>query len=207
MEAIDTNSCFLFAWDTFKKRPWFFIGFTAIVFAVSILSTIIRAQLSTSINNDFVDFIGLVITVTISVYLGFVQTRLYLKAHDSVSTATFRDIWSEKKFGKFFVLYIVLGFALLLGFFLLIIPGIILSLFSIFTIYIYVDKGLNPIDSFKKSVDLTKDHLWEILIFMLELLCINILGAIVLLVGLLVSIPVSLLATVHLYRMLQEKVP
>jgi uncharacterized membrane protein len=204
MQTIDTNGCFLFAWEQFKKRPWFFIGFTAFVFVVSIVVTIIRAQLS-GLQNDFIDGIGFFAGIVISVYVGFVQTRLYLQAHDSVESINLRKLWEIKEFGNFALLYVVLGMALIFGFFLFIIPGILLSLYSIFAIYIYVDKELSPMDSFKASYALAKDHLWEIFIFMLELLCINILGAILLLVGLL-SIPISLLATVHLYRLLQKPI-
>jgi uncharacterized membrane protein len=203
MEAIDTNDCFVFAWKRFKERPWFFVGFTALVFAVSIAITILRAQLST-IGSDLIDGIGFIVAIGISVYIAFIQTKLYLKAHDSVRGITIREVLPHKGFGKFALLYILLGIALIIGFTLLIIPGIILALVSIFTIYIYVDQGKSPSDSFRESVRLTSDNLWEVFIFMLEMLCINIIGAILLLAGLLVSVPVSLLATVHFYRMLEK---
>jgi uncharacterized membrane protein len=205
MENIDTNECFVFAWETFKKRPWFFVRITALVFAISIVTTILRAQLS-NVGSGLIDGLGFFIAVGISVYVGFIQTKLYLKVHDSVSEASLsKELWSTKDFWKFALLYILLGIALVIGFVLLVIPGIILALVSIFSIYIYIDKGRSPMDSFMDSVALTRDHLWEVFIFMLELLCINILGAILLLVGLLISVPVSLLATVHLYRTLQQK--
>ena len=56
-----------------------------------------------------------------------------------------------------------------------------------------------------ESHRLTRGHKWQLFGFVLLLLLINLLGLLALVVGLLVSIPVSTLAFVHAYRVLGGK--
>jgi len=56
-----------------------------------------------------------------------------------------------------------------------------------------------------ESNRITRGHKWQLFGFVLLLLLINLLGLLALVVGILVSIPVSTLAFVHAYRVLGGK--
>jgi uncharacterized membrane protein len=83
---------------------------------------------------------------------------------------------------------------------LLIVPGVILGLMFLFTTLIVIERELGPIEALSESNCLTRGHKWPLLGFMLLLLLVNLLGLLALVVGLLVSIPVTTLAFVHAYR-------
>lgn len=62
--------------------------------------------------------------------------------------------------------------------------------------------GVGITDSLKRSTKLTKDHMWPLLRFLLVLILVNILGLIVFLVGILVTLPLTMIAYAHIYQKL-----
>jgi uncharacterized membrane protein len=81
-------------------------------------------------------------------------------------------------------------------------PGIYFAIRFYLFIYFIVDKKAGIIESLKRSWEITKGQAWNLFLFNLVLLAINLLGAICLLIGLLVTIPISELATAFVYRKL-----
>jgi uncharacterized membrane protein len=127
-----------------------------------------------------------------------------LKAHDSVESVKINDLWNPKPFWFYLAGQILVGLVVILGFILLIVPGIILALGLLFSSYLIIDKGKGPIEAMKESWRITKGHKWQLLLFVLALAGLNILGFLLLLVGLLVTVPVTMLAMVHVYRKLEH---
>ena len=194
-----------FGWEVFKKRPWFFIG---AFIAISVVSGIVNSLSSNLLANiDSSGTLALLVNVVVQTFIGIGYVSFALKAHDSTETVSFADFWRPQFFLQYFFMS-TLGFlAIVAGFILLIVPGIVLALMFYFAGYLVVDRSLNAIDALKESARITKGHRWELMIFILTLVVINILGALCLLVGLLVTIPVTYLATAHAYRVLQQKAP
>jgi uncharacterized membrane protein len=75
-----------------------------------------------------------------------------------------------------------------------------------FVPYLIVDKKMSVGDALRESSRMTLGRKWQLLGFLGLVVLINILGAILLLVGLLVSIPVTMLAFAHAYRTLEHSV-
>jgi uncharacterized membrane protein len=92
------------------------------------------------------------------------------------------------------------------GTILLIVPGIIWALKFQFYGYYIVDKNLKPVDALKMSAMSTSGKKGNLFVFFVLLGLINFLGLIALLVGLLISVPVTLLAYVYVYRLLMKEV-
>lgn len=97
--------------------------------------------------------------------------------------------------------------AVAVGFVLLIVPGVVVALTFMFTTFIVIDRALGPIEAMKESRRITHGHKWTLLGFSLMLVLINLLGILALVVGLLVTIPVSSLALVYAYRQLGGRTP
>jgi uncharacterized membrane protein len=91
---------------------------------------------------------------------------------------------------------------------LLVIPGIIWSIRFHFFSYLIVDKGVSPIEALKKSSKITKGTKWDLFLFGILLVFINILGALALLVSLFVTMPATMVANAFVYRKLlsQEEI-
>lgn len=87
------------------------------------------------------------------------------------------------------------------------IGSIVVGFFAQFALFFIIDKGLGIIDSIKASVRLVLDNLsTAILLYVLVYLAM-LAGTIVLFVGLLVAVPVSILASAYVYRKLINEQP
>ncbi|KND51243.1 MAG: hypothetical protein ABA06_02945 [Parcubacteria bacterium C7867-001] len=199
---ISIKEAISFGWKTFKARPWFFVLVPFVVmlaaFAIGIVQGIVVAMLGKTIG----PVVSFVISAALNIFIGMGVISLYLKAHDSVSSVKLKDLWNPKPFWKYLGVNVLAVIIVLIGFILLIIPGIIASLAIMFAQYLVVDKGLNPIAAVKESARLTKGKRWKLLGFLLAIVGVNLLGLIALGIGMFVSVPVSIFAVVHMYRSL-----
>lgn len=199
-----TGSALRFGWETFKKRPWFFVGSTVVILLASGLIDAFSSAIDAAVGGSAEEpsVIGTVVNLGLGTLLGMGATTFYLAAHDNPDTADLSLLWHPRPFWKYLGATILLGLAIAVGLVLLIVPGIILGLMFMFTTFVVIERELGPVDAMSESYRLTRGHKWQLFGFLLLLLLINVLGLIALVVGLLVSIPVSTLAFVHAYRVL-----
>ena len=202
-----TGSALRFGWETFKKRPWFFVGSTVVILLASALADGFTSGIDAVISGsaDEPSIIGTVINLALGTLIGMGATAFYLVAHDNPDTVDLSSLWHPRPFWKYLGASILLGLTIAAGFILLIVPGIIFALMFMFTTFIVIERELGPIEAMKESNRITRGHKWSLLGFSLQLVLINLLGLVALIVGLLVSIPVSTLAFVHAYRVLGGK--
>jgi uncharacterized membrane protein len=208
MPALPIGDCIKFGWETFKKRPWILIGAFVLVVLISIIPGLLTPHPEIVEGQPpppptaFAMVMGLVsFAVSILVSLGL--TNFTLRAHDNIETVTIGDLWNPAPVWRYLGAYLLVLLIIIVGFLLLVIPGIIASLGLAFATYLVVDRGLGPVESIKESWRITKGNKGRLFLLGVALIGVNILGALALIVGLLVSAPISLLALVHGYRFLQ----
>lgn len=202
MKKLSVRESFSFGWRTFKARPWFFVLVTFIILVISGVSGSFQGIATELLGKLVGGGISGVTGLIIDTFIGMGLVALYLKAYDSVMTPTFMDLWNPRPFFRFFFAYLMLAVILLTGYILLIIPGIILTLMLCFTTTIVIDKKSEPIAAMKESARITKGQLVPVGLLILSVAGVNVLGTLTFGVGLLVSMPVSMLALVHAYRTL-----
>jgi uncharacterized membrane protein len=204
-----TGSALRFGWETFKKRPWFFVGSTVVILLVSGAINTLAATVDTALGGtpENPSLVSGVISLGLGTLLSMGATAFYLAAQDNPETVDLSRLWHPQPFWKYLGASILFALTIALGFVLLIVPGVIFALMFMFTTFIVIDRGLGPIEAMKESNRITYGHKWTLLGFTLMLLLINLLGVIALVVGLLVSIPVSSLAVAHAYRVLGGRTP
>ena len=204
-----TGSAIRFGWETFKKRPWFFVGSTVVILLASGLIDAFTSAIDGAVGGsaDQPSLVGGVLNLGLGTLLGMGATAFYLAAQDNPETVDLSALWHPQPFWRYLGASILFALAIVIGFVLLIVPGIIFALMFMFTTFVVIDRGLGPIEAMKESNRITHGHKWTLLGFTLMLVLINLLGAIALLVGLLVSIPVSSLAVAHAYRVLAGRTP
>jgi uncharacterized membrane protein len=91
------------------------------------------------------------------------------------------------------------------GFVLLIVPGVIWILKYGFATFLAADRGLHPVEALRESARLTHGMKSQLLPFGLALIGVNLLGAIALGIGLLFTIPVTLIAAAFVLRRLERR--
>ena len=136
--------------------------------------------------------------------IGF--TKIQLNILDSKKTRVSDLFNTNGVFWQYLATSILVGLIVIGGLLLLIVPGIIWLLKYQFAMPLVVDKKLDITESIRKSGEITQGHKGWLFGFAIVLGLVNIAGALLLLVGLLVTIPLTTMAYIYVYRQLSSSV-
>lgn len=228
MQTLSIGPIVRFAWDTFKKRPWFFVGAFLFINILSNMSFQVEDLGLGEITPGMVAWLSVVgaalIIVNIVAKMG--ANAFLLKAHDAPESVVFKDLWAPKPFWRFVGATILKG--LVVGLPLLLVVGagavmgedalailiplgavsmlwlIYASVRLIFAELIVMEDRLMPVAALTESARLTAGSFWRLVLLMLALFGVMILGLLALLVGILVALPVTMFAYAHTYRAMQS---
>lgn len=196
-------------WRETKKRFWFWVGVLLLVFGVSLVGEACEAflaYLGEQGTNAGALVLGTVIYVPVVIFVSLVfqmgLLKMALAAVDG-GEPKLNMLWSEYRLiwrflGAGLLFGVIVGF----GFMLLVIPGIIWALMFMLYSYFIVDKRVGVMDSLKRSAEVTRGSRWRLLGFVIVIQLINMLGVMLLGVGLLVTVPVTMIAMAYVYRRL-----
>lgn len=185
------------SWAKFKANVW-----------ISILTTLLFLALgSLGWKDDEFNMgaflFGLAVAVfSIIIKIGY--TKIFLRINDGESPK-FSDIFQEyKTFWRYLGTSVLSFLTVLGGLILLVVPGIIWLIRFSFAPIIVVDTKMGPVASMKESYAITKGNFWKLLGFWMVIGLVNLLGIICLGVGFLVTMPVTILASIYVYRELSK---
>ena len=166
-------------------------------------------------NNGSVGFrialsIGIFLAAVISAVVGYLIQAALVKGSLAETDGLKPDFGAFVKFNGPQILQVILASLLVgimtgIGFVLCIIPGLVLSFFLFFTMQFVLDAGQDAISAIKSSFSLVGQNVGKVLVVALAFLGINILGAIPCGLGLLVTIPLTVIGTSYLYRVLSGR--
>ncbi|MEN9561657.1 MAG: hypothetical protein RIQ56_930 [Candidatus Parcubacteria bacterium] len=205
METFSIGAAVRFGWEIFKKRPLFFAGMTVLIGLISWVIGAFVGALTSASSSGGVAFIAFVLNLVLSSLLNMGIISYALKAHDAPDTVSFEALWNPQQFLNYLIMTLLVFVCVGIGFILLIVPGVIIALMLMFAPYLVIDRGLAPLDAMKESKRITDGHKMTLALFALALFGLNLLGALAVLLGLLVTIPVTMLAIAHAYRHFEHK--
>ncbi len=114
-----------------------------------------------------------------------------------------KAMFSTDQIGQYILGAIVVGIATGIGSMLCLIPGLIVMFFSMFWGFFLIDKKLGAIEAIKASIELVNKNIGTLVGFFLATYLAYVVGTLLCGIGLLVAIPVVILATGYMYRRLQ----
>jgi uncharacterized membrane protein len=188
-----------------KENLFFFITlFVIVILTVAVISGLRIA--TAHAHTLLLAFVLWLLQTVIDLVIGIGLIQITLKFIDN-KKPKYKDLFYYQPIVNYFLVALLTGLIVLGGFILLIIPGIYFALRLKFAVYLVIDKNLGPVEAIKKSWKITKGNVWNLFFFGILLGLINILGFICLIVGLFITIPLSMLATTFVYRklLLQSK--
>ena len=179
----------------------FFVQVALILFSVQVIMNFVQKQ--EFVENSF----------AISVALGFLswiiaammEIGLIKLALNAVrgKKLVLEELYANQKYiFNFMLANIITGLISFVGFILLIIPGIIWSLKFMFYGYFVIDKDAEAFSSLSRSSDITDGEKMNLFGFVLYCLGFNLLGALCFLVGLLFTVPATVIATAYVFEKL-----
>lgn len=203
MEYFHTGEALKVGWEKFKAHFLFLWMTLGVVILVSVIFGVFEDMTKDIAMLSFM--IGLASSF-FSMIMRLGLTRLYIDLVDKNEEGKLNVLFSS--YGLFFRYLgasILFGLMVAVGLILFIIPGIYLGLKYQFFSYLIVDKELGILDSLKESSQITQGVKWQLLGFCLAVMGVNILGALALGVGLLVTVPLTVVAHVFVYRKLSAR--
>jgi len=195
--SLSINDLIRTGWETFRARPWLLLGALLIVWVFSVIPGMLNNLWE---DNAFMVFVTTVVFMIPQLILGMGFIRIVLDLLSGKPTGI-QELFSQYPlFIRFLLGSLLYNIIVFLGLILLIIPGIYLGIRLQFFSYFIVDKGMGPVESIKASFELTRGHELDLFLLGIVAMILNILGALALMLGLLVSIPVTMLALGQAYR-------
>lgn len=214
------GEAFSFAWNTLKERPGFYIGLTLLTWVVPVaiqsIDVVSRWLFETTGAGQDVKAAAIVSIISlITMFGGWVVGGIINLGWGKIvvkAARGTRPVFQDMFVGwvpllwyilASFILGIVVGF----GFLLLIVPGILLILRLQFFCYAIADKQDSAPKAIERSWHMTKGQMGQLFVFGLVAVLFNIAGVLALLVGALVTVPITMLATGYVYRKLVDSAP
>lgn len=200
MKKFSIKEAFGFGFNIAKRNIFFYLG----IFVITILISSINSSLQKNlVDQYFLYFVVSLVFWVISEFIGMGILRVNLSFVDG-KKPKFMDIFilNGRNLLNYLLGSILVGVIIVIGFILLIVPGIIFALKLQYVTYLIVDKKLGPIEAIKKSWSMTKGHVWHLFVLLLAIIGVNILGTLALVVGLIITVPLSMVATAFVYRKL-----
>lgn len=192
-----------FGWETAKKNIRFFIVVLLITFGISfIFSTLDSSFEEEAVSPRFI--IGILSWVVSSITsIGLIQICLnFVEKKESKYMDLFTHYDRTVNYMATSILY---GLIVVAGLILLVVPAIYWGVRFQFFSYLVTEKNLGPIEALKGSWNMTADHTWQLFVYGLIVMGINILGILAIFIGMFWTIPTTQLATAYLYKHLAKK--
>jgi len=217
MSKFSREKIFIEAWRIVKDNLSFFIGFTLFVSLVNLTPNIILNKYNLDLKDrQDLSFMIELISFVVQLIIGYLIVKISLLIVDGKEVNKDNLLPSSNIFFNYTIGTAVYGTIILLllmvmgktgnAGLIMFVPLILVFLKFQFVNYIIVDKKTTVISAFKISNEITKDDILELFLFILSLFMLNLLGALVFLVGLLLTIPISIISITLVYRELIKKV-
>lgn len=193
-----------FGWNRTKENLGFLSAFLALGFLILVAMNLV-VELANKNAPPITNLIFRVVSVVLqsAVSMGFIRAALRLCDDEK---GEFSDLFSSLPlFFKYFLGSIIYILIVLAGMVLLIFPGIVWSIKYVFFSYFIVDKGQGPFEALGNSSRLTRGVKGDLFLLGLLLAAMNIVGFVALMVGLFLTVPVSMLAFAFAYRLLESR--
>ncbi len=201
-KKLPIGEAFSFGWEKVKENTSLFLPVVLIFILLSASVDIIEyfftlgAPISLVLN---------IASIVLSIFLTLGFVRICLDVYHG-KKPEISDLFSQ---GSLLVpaliaylIYVILVFA---GFLALLIPGIYLMLRLFFFDYFIVDKKMDGVQALKQSWKVMKGNNLRFFLFVLLAVVVNIIGAMLLVVGLLFTVPTTYMAMVYFYKKLTEE--
>jgi uncharacterized membrane protein len=191
-KTLSIQSSLKFGWEQLQDN----LKFVYVGFLILFLTSLVFNSLG-----DIGGILGMLATL----YLGFGMLKGLIQiANGKKPELGLLKETQLEEFIYYVVIVILKTIAVVFGMVLFVVPGIYLALRFSLVEYLYVDKKLSISDTFGQSGVNTKGKKLKLLAYFVAVILINIVGAIPFGLGLLITVPVSAVATTHFYKSMIE---
>lgn len=191
---------FEFGWKKTRAHSRLLFAAVLTLFATRIAYAIVEKVLGHTAQGIAAEIVLTVVSILFGIGLTYITLKLSKGEH-----TIYGDIIPPLPLvWQFFAASVLSALIVVGGLILLIVPGVYFALrFSMVRFAALEGAGIRG--SLRRSTDLTKGVKWRLLGFLLAVIGLNILGAVFFLIGLLVTVPVTMIAYAHIYQKLLHR--
>ena len=187
------------SWQSFKKNA--LVIYSAMI--ISVLAFVLFSVLGGLHNSFAMGAVIFLVSAIVNALLSLGMIRIALTGAEGV--AHIEQLFAEyRHIVTFFVASVLSSVLILVGFVLLVIPGIILALMFGQYVYAIVDKKAGIIESLRYSARITKGYRWRLFLIGWVMGIVMLLSAIPLGLGLLLTVPLFSFFQAHIYLALRN---
>lgn len=219
-QIIDIGGMFEKSWRLFKENLNFSVGVGVIYLVVSVFLGVASELVKyiTGIDEEalmdnfsiegLIDFLPIflgitLVSIVVSVILKLGVIKVFLNLVDG-GKPTFNDLWNTAHYlPQYFGAVLLMAVPVLVGFVLFIVPGFYLYIRWQFFSILIIDKNLGPIEALKESWRLTAGRTLDMFLLFVLLVTLTLAGSLALGVGLIFTLPLSMILLANVYRILK----
>lgn len=197
---IDIAEALHFGWDTLRANFVTYLKILIVWVLLSVIPTVLVGKLSMvsrmlALPLQFLLLVWQAVLSMGAIYVGF---KLIDKKNVEIP-----DLWAcLPKTLDYLIVKVLVTIIVSIGFVLLIVPGCIWMLQFFFAGYLVVDRGERALDAMKKSSAIAHGAKWSLAGYLAAVFVVNLVGLICFGVGLLVTLPMTMIASLYVYRKL-----
>lgn len=192
-----------FGWEVTKRHFWLLFLMIVIVGGLSRVSRIVEWIRPATAEEKGLAIVIVCVQVILNLFLSLGLIRVCMRLTDNEG-ATLSDLFGAtgRQVFSLFVASVIDVILMTIGLVLLIVPGIIVALRLSMAQFLIVDKALGPIEALRQSWAMTEGSAWNLFLFGILVVLLNIAGLLALIVGLFFTVPTSIVANTFIYRKL-----
>lgn len=192
-----------FGWKSVKQNLSFFLSWIAIDVVASLVFGAVQGATTKSL--PALSFAFGIMGNSLQIVIGMGVANGALKLCDGKKPVLGDLFTALPRFWSYLGTSLLVCLIVIGGMLLLIVPGIYFAFKYGFAAYFSLDEGTGPARAIRRSAEISQGMIGEIGLFGLLIFGINLLGALCLLVGLFVTLPMSIVAHAYFYRKLVER--
>jgi uncharacterized membrane protein len=204
--VLSVGAAIRYGWNHFKVNAWTWIGAVVIAAIIQGVLNTLFGDRSTFRFDTFGQSLwttGWIIGSIVTVVVGYLINAAFVRGALHEVDGQRPNLGSFFRFtnvGNVILASILVGVATAVGLILFVIPGLIVVFLSWWTLQFVLDRHDSAIAGIRSSFRTISSQAGPVFLLALALIGINILGAIPIGLGLLITIPVSAIASTYAYR-------
>ncbi len=188
-----------YGWKAASHYVGFYLILALLILFFNLIPSVFEVFFDNSIYTPVIR--GIFITLIALVTLGIIRTTL---KHVDRKDASLLDLFRLNLFGRYLAAASIYLFMFIGGLMLFIIPGVYWGLKYQFATYLVVDKKMEIAQAFEESARMVAGYEWDLLSYWLIMLLLNLAGILFFTIGIVVTLPVTLIGYSYLYRQLRK---
>jgi hypothetical protein len=204
--ALSVGDAIRFGWTRFKANPWTWIGAIIIAAVIQGVLNILFGNRSVFRVDTFGQSlwtVGWIVGSIVAVVVGYLINAALVRGALHEVDGQHPSLGSFFRFtnvGNVILASLLVGVLTAIGLILFVIPGLIVAFLSWWTLQFVIDRHDSAVDGVRSSFRTISSQAGPVFRLALALIGINILGAIPLGLGLLITVPLSTIASTYAYR-------